>query len=68
MSINSQMLLIPSCAGNDDGLVLGVASKKPQTMDDILMGCDVKVSVWVKFDGGGARIGRICPLMILDVI
>ena len=45
VSINSQMLLIPSCAGNDDGLVLGVASKKPQSMDDILMGCDVKASV-----------------------
>ena len=31
--------------GNDDGLVLGVASKKPDSMDDILMGCDVKASL-----------------------
>lgn len=28
--------------GNDDGLVLGVAAKKPKEMGEILMGCDVK--------------------------
>lgn len=58
--VHQQPNATPSCAGNDDGLVLGVASKKPQSMDDILMGCDVKASVWVKFDGGGARIGQMC--------
>ncbi|CAE7452378.1 neurl4, partial [Symbiodinium sp. CCMP2456] len=37
--------------GNDDGLVLGVASKKPASMDEILMGCDVKDSWSLGYNG-----------------
>eukprot|EP00435_Cladocopium_sp_Y103_P040210 s880_g10.t3 len=37
--------------GNDDGLVLGVASKRPQAMDDILMGCDVKEAWSIGYNG-----------------
>ncbi|CAK9034337.1 unnamed protein product [Durusdinium trenchii] len=37
--------------GKEDGLVLGVASKKPGSMDEILMGCDVKDAWSIGYNG-----------------
>ncbi|CAJ1371026.1 unnamed protein product [Effrenium voratum] len=37
--------------GNDDGLVLGVASQRPRAMEGILMACDVKEAWSIGYNG-----------------